>query len=144
MRTFEDVRWDCVASCMLEFWNTPLYWAPVNWQWSVHTLNFVASYLTVRSSCKKSKLHYFSKKSVLFMHMLFLSGNEGGVFRLLCFYKLSRYFSVRIGYFLILIAIHKGFLQSGHPSTETLTHWNEHQIQTLLDIERNLRSSICL
>lgn len=65
------------------------------------------------------------------MYMLFLSGTEGGVFRLLCFYKLSRYFSMRILnnkryknrlFFFILIVIHKGLLQSDHPSTETLTH----------------------
>lgn len=30
------------------------------------------------------------------MFMIFLSGTKGWVFRLLCFYKLSRYFSVRI------------------------------------------------
>lgn len=63
------------------------------------------------------------------MHMLFLSGTKGGIFRILCFYKLSIYFSETTcsctfyyGVIFILIAIHKGLLQPVHPSTETLTH----------------------
>lgn len=81
---------------ILEFKNTSWYSASVSWQWSVCTLNFVGSYLTLRNSSDKTKLQYFTQNRVLLMCMLFLSLMlMQGLSGFFCFYNLSRYFPVK-------------------------------------------------
>lgn len=65
-------------------------------QWSVYTLNIVGSNLPLRNSCDKTKLQYFTQNWFFWCtHTLSLVLKRGfsGFF---CFYKLSRYFPVKV------------------------------------------------
>lgn len=146
------VRWDCVASCMLEFWDTPLYSAPVSCQWSVCTLNFVGSYPTVRNSCKKPKLQYFTKNQIFLCTCSFFLALKEGSSGFLAFINSPDIFQweysiikgKRAGFLKILIAIHKRLAvrPSQYRKSDSLK-WAS-RTKALLDLEMILRISICL
>lgn len=95
---------------------------------------FCRSYPTVRNSCKRPKLQYLMKNQFFLCTCSFFLALKDGLSGFLAFINSPDIFQCEYSiikckrtvvvffFFLILIAIHKGLLQSDHPSTESLTH----------------------